>query len=160
MSDAPKVTSTATWTKAMAFTTELDGFEMPIDADEKFGGLGGGPKPKGLMLTALAGCTGMDVIAILDKMKIAPRLTSFRVDVSATLTEVHPKVFDRIELAYRFEGADLPPARLQRAVVLSQEKYCGVSAMLRPVAQLARAIYINGELHCTKEDPAPVVKPS
>ncbi|PKN54610.1 MAG: osmotically inducible protein C [Deltaproteobacteria bacterium HGW-Deltaproteobacteria-14] len=151
------MTSTVSWKDGMAFNGELGGFDVPLDADEKFGGVGYGPAPKGLMLTALVGCTGMDVIAILTKMKIAP--TKFTVDAEATLTSEHPKVFDQIRVIYRFEGEDLNEAKLQRAVQLSQEKYCGVSAMLRPIAQLSRSIYVNGSLLCVKDDPPPVVRP-
>lgn len=152
----PPMKSRSVWRGGMAFDADLDGFNVPIDADGEFGGVGHGPRPKGLMLVALCGCTAMDVAAILAKMKIHP--DTFEVSAEATLTSTHPKVFERIDLRYDFTGADLPADKLQRAVVLSQEKYCGVSAMLRPVVQLARTIYINGALHCQKDDPAPVAK--
>ena len=153
----PQVTSTVSWKDGMAFDGKLGGFDVPLDADEKFGGNEHGPRPKGLVLTALIGCTGMDVISILTKMKIAP--SKFTVDAEATLTSEHPKVFDQIRVIYRFEGEDLNESKLQRAVQLSQEKYCGVSAMLRPVAQLSRAIYVNGSLLCERDDPPPVIHP-
>ena len=152
------MTSRTVWRGGMAFDAALDGFAVPIDADAELGGVGHGPRPKGLMLVALCGCTAMDVAAILAKMKIQP--DTFEVSAEATLTATHPKVFDHIELRYDFTGADLPADKLQRAVILSQEKYCGVSAMLRPVVQLSRTIYINGALHCRKEDPPPVASPS
>lgn len=154
----PPMKSRSAWKGGMAFDAELDGYTVPIDADADFGGVGHGPRPKGLMLVALCGCTAMDVAAILAKMKIVP--DTFVVSAEATLTSTHPKVFERIELRYDFTGADLPADRIQRAVMLSQEKYCGVSAMLRPVVQLARTIYINGALFCQKEDPAPVARPA
>jgi len=159
MGDAfqPTSKSTAVWKDGLAFDATLNGHAFTLDADDAVGGLDRGPRPKGLMLTALIGCTGMDVIAILTKMKIKP--ARFEVEAEASLTSDHPKVYDHIRLNYRFEGEDLNPDKLQRAVVLSQEKYCGVSAMLRPVVQLSRAIYINGMLHCEKEDPPPVAKP-
>lgn len=153
----PQMSSRVVWKDGMAFDGSLEGFAVPLDADEAFGGRGNGPRPKGLVLTALIGCTAMDVASILTKMKIAPR--RFTVDAEATLTDTHPKVFDRIRVIYRFEGDGMNPDKLQRAVMLSQERYCGVSAMLRPVAQLSRAIYVNGELHCEKDDPPPVVTP-
>ncbi len=159
MSDAPQMTSSVTWTDGMAFDAGLDGFDFGLDADEQFGGQGRGPKPKGLVLTALVGCTGMDVISMLKKMKIAPKLTRFHVEAKAGLTDTHPKVFDRVDLVYYFEGEDLPLDRLKRAVKLSQEKYCGVAAMLRPVVQLSRAIWVNGELNCEQEDAAPIATP-
>ncbi|TNF32794.1 MAG: OsmC family peroxiredoxin [Deltaproteobacteria bacterium] len=160
MADAftPQSTSTATWKDGLAFDAKLNGHDIRLDADGQFGGQDYGPRPKGLLLTALIGCTGMDVISILTKMKIVPK--SFSVDAEATLTGEHPKVYDRIRLIYRFEGDNLNDAKLQRAVQLSQEKYCGVSAMLRPVAQLSRAIYVNGALLCEQEDPPPTVVPT
>lgn len=156
MGDAfqPTSKSTAVWKDGLAFDATLNGHAIALDADEGVGGRDLGPRPKGLMLTALIGCTGMDVAAILAKMKIVP--SRFEVEAEASLTSEHPKVYDRIHLNYRFEGEDLPADKLERAVNLSQEKYCGVSAMLRPVVQLSRSIFINGSLHSTKEDPPPV----
>ena len=152
------IATTVTWKQGMAVDAELDGHRFGLDADAEFGGTDHGPRPKGLVLTALAGCTALDVIAIAGKMKVP--FDTFSVDVEATLTTTHPKVFDRIRLNYRFTGPDLVPDKLQRSVMLSQEKYCGVSAMLRPVAQLSRAIFLNGELHCEKDDPPPIAAPT
>lgn len=122
------------WKENMAFGCNLDGHELVLDVPAESGGNDLGPRPKKLMLLALAGCTGIDVIAILKKMKIEPR--AFNVVVEGELTEEHPKKYTRMKVIYQFKGDDLPLEKLERAVQLSQEKYCGVSAMYREAIPL------------------------
>jgi putative redox protein len=117
------------WTGNMAFETELDGHKLTLDADEDVGGHNTGMRPKKLMLTALAGCTGIDVISILKKMKIVP--DKFNVKVDGNVTEDHPKQYDSMHITYEFQGDNLPEDKLMRAIELSQEKYCGVSAVYK-----------------------------
>jgi putative redox protein len=126
------------WTSGMAFEGHQDGFVVGLDADRDFGGQGKGPKPKTLLLTALGGCTAMDVVSILKKMQVP--LEGFEVQASGELTEEHPKVLKSIHLKYVFQGKDLPLEKLQRAVLLSQEKYCGVSAMLAKACPITHEI--------------------
>jgi putative redox protein len=151
--DPPLMTTHLTWKGDLAFDAEVDGFTVTLDAEEAVGGHELGPRPKTLILTALSGCTAMDVAAILKKMRV--QIDRFEVSADGVLTTTHPRVFSRIDLRYDFFGDDLPADKLQRAVRLSQEKYCGVSAMLRPVTQLARSIHVNGVLLCHAEDPPP-----
>jgi len=125
----------------MHFMGELDGHEIPIDADEQFGGQDKGPKPKGLTLTSLAGCTAMDVISILRKMRVEP--DDFSVEAEADVSDEHPMVFTKIKLIYRLTGKDLPRDKVEKAVQLSQERYCGVSAMLQKATPLAYEIIIT-----------------
>ena len=125
----------------MHFMGELEGFDIPLDADPAVGGQGHGPKPKGLALTALAGCTAMDVISILRKMKIEPE--AFSVDAESELTDEHPRVFAEIHLTYHFSGKDLPRAKLEKAITLSQDRYCGVSAMLGKSVPIRWSLEIN-----------------
>jgi putative redox protein len=127
--------------QGMHFMGILDGYEVPIDADKSVGGEGRGPKPKGLMLTALAGCTAMDVISILRKMKIEP--DSFSVEAEADLTDDHPKVFKAIRIVYRLRGKGIEREKVRKAIELSQEKYCGVSAMLKMAAPIEYEIVIE-----------------
>lgn len=127
-----------TWAGGMAFEAQQDGFTIGLDADPDFGGQGKGPKPKTLMLTALGGCTAMDVISILKKMQVP--VEAFEVQASGDLTDDHPKVFKAIHLKYVFKGKDLPMDKLQRAVGLSQDKYCGVSAMLAKACPVTHEI--------------------
>jgi len=123
-----------TFKDGMAFDVELEGHTFPIDAAEQFGGRGLGPKPKGLLLSSLAGCTGMDVVSILGKMRMP--FDSFAVDVTGELTDEHPKVYHKIHITYRFTGAELDAKKIEKAVRLSQETYCGVTAMLGKTAEI------------------------
>jgi len=134
--------SKVTWTDGMAFDAELEGFHFAIDADQEFGGRGLGPKPKGLLATALIGCTAMDVIAILRKMRVTPK--TFAVSADAVLTDEHPKRYTSIVIRYELTGDDLPHDKLRRAVKLSEERYCGVRATLAPVVDMHHEIWLNG----------------
>jgi putative redox protein len=125
----------------MHFVGELEGFEVPIDADPVVGGKDRGPRPKGLLLTSLAGCTAMDVISILRKMRIAPE--SFTVETEAELTVDHPKVFKSVRIVYRLRGKDIPREKVEKAVELSLERYCGVVAMLSKAAPISHEIVIE-----------------
>jgi putative redox protein len=129
------------WKDKMSFEVQLDGFKITMDADEKFGGQGKGVKPKGLTLVSLAGCTGMDVVSILKKMRV--EFDSFEIETNAVLASEHPKKFDRIELVYKFTGENLPYSKIEKAVTLSQENYCGVAATLKPSVKLSQKILLN-----------------
>lgn len=128
------------WKDGMAFEAEVNGHKIIIDADAAVGGRDLGPRPKPMMLLALAGCTGMDVISILGKMRITP--SYFNVAVEADMTTEHPKVYENIRIIYEFRGEDLPMDKLEKAVTLSQEKYCGVSAMLVKATSISHEIRI------------------
>ncbi|HEU5319532.1 MAG TPA: OsmC family protein [Methylomirabilota bacterium] len=107
---------------------------VQLDARAESGGESTGPTPMETLLTALAGCTGMDVVGILEKMR-AP-LVGLSVRVSGERAPIHPKVFTKIHIRYEFWGPALTAAQVERAVRLSQEKYCSVAAMLRPAVAL------------------------
>jgi len=126
--------SSGIWSGGMAFSMLQDGHEFTLDSTPDFGGADRGPRPKGLLLSALIGCTGMDVVSILKKMRVEGY--GFELTAEADTTEDHPVVFSAIRLVYVFRGRDLPRGKIERAVALSQEKYCGVSAMLRRAAPL------------------------
>lgn len=126
------------WKGEMAFKGLVNNHEFLLDADEAVGGNDSGPRPKNLVLACLAGCTGMDVVAILNKMQVA--YEGLKIEVSGDLTEEHPKYYHKIHIIYRFKGNDLPPDKLARAVELSQTKYCGVSFMLKSVAEITYEI--------------------
>ena len=132
--------TSVTLKEGMFFNGNLNGFEIPIDADEAVGGQNRGPRPKGLMLTALAGCTAMDVIRILRKMRHEP--DAFSVEVDADLSEEHPRVYTEIRIVYRLKGK-LDREKVEKAVVLSQDRYCGVSAMLKEAAPIRYDIIIE-----------------
>lgn len=123
-----------TWSGKMAFESNVDGHQIKMDAEACVGGDDSGARPKKLLLAGLAGCTGMDVVSILDKMKVS--FDSFEIITDAVQTEDHPKVYEKITVTYVFSGKDLPEDKLRRAIELSQDKYCGVSAMLRKSSEL------------------------
>lgn len=128
------------WTDKIAFETDMDGHKVIIDASEEVGGSDLGPRPKKLMLTALAGCTGIDVVMILKKMKV--EFEAFNVIVEGELTEEHPKQYNKMKIVYQFKGKDLPLAKLEKAVKLSEDKYCGVSAVYRKAMEMETEIRI------------------
>jgi putative redox protein len=129
---------TSEWKNGMQFNADVNNHTVSMDAEAKFGGKDAGPRPKTLLLASLAGCTGMDVVSLLKKMRV--EVDDFRIKVSGELTDEHPKYYHKIHVAYSFEGSDLDQAKLEKAVKLSQEKYCGVSAMLGKVADLTYEI--------------------
>ena len=128
------------WSGGMSFQTEVDGHKITVDAKEEFGGENNGPRPKPLMMVALAGCTGMDVISILKKMRVEPAYFNVRID--GNITEEHPKHFSSMKIIYEFKGEDLPMDKLEKAVELSQERYCGVSANYIKAMELSYEIVI------------------
>ncbi len=128
------------WKSDMAFEADMNGFKMMLDADPAVGGQNQGPRPKPLTLVSLAGCTGMDVISILKKMRIEPEY--FNVSVEGELTEEHPKYYHKIHMIYELKGQDIDPEKVEKAVSLSQDRYCGVSALLRHGAELTHEIRI------------------
>jgi putative redox protein len=129
-----------TWQSNMAFEATVNGHKIVMDADASGGGNDQGPRPKILLLAGLGGCTGMDVVSMLAKMKIVP--DKFWMEISAEMTDEHPKVYNQIKLVYCFKGNDLPKDKLEKAVNLSKEKYCGVSAMLSKTAEMSIEIKI------------------
>ena len=129
------------WTDKVAFETDMDGHKVIIDAKKEAGGSDLGPRPKKLMLTALAGCTGIDVIMILKKMKVEPE--AFNVIVEGELTDTHPKYYHKIKVIYKFKGKDLPKDKLEKAVNLSEEKYCGVSAVYKKAIDMETEIRVE-----------------
>jgi len=137
------ISSTARWKDGMAFEVGLEGFSFDIDADPEFGGKGRGPRPKGLLLSSLIGCTGMDVVAILGKMR--QRLTSLSVESEGELADEHPKRFTRIVVRYRIDGPGLADKKVRRAVQLSEERYCGVRSTLLPSVRIDSEIWLNGK---------------
>ncbi|MCE4565314.1 OsmC family protein [Maribellus sp. CM-23] len=128
------------WLEKMAFEAEVNGHKLILDAAEEVGGENRGPRPKPLLLTALAGCTGMDVVSILKKMRV--ELDNFDVIVEGDLTEEHPKQFYKMNVIYEFTGKDLPLEKLKKAVSLSEERYCGVSAMFKKAIEITSEIRI------------------
>ena len=100
-----------------------------------------GPTPMEMLLMGVAGCTAMDVVAILKKMRV--EIESLNVVVEGDLTDDYPKHFSRMHVIYEFTGKDLPVDKLQKAIDLSSEKYCGVSAVYRKAMEMTSEILIK-----------------
>ncbi|MDZ7260859.1 MAG: OsmC family protein [candidate division KSB1 bacterium] len=107
---------------------------VPMDAATKLGGLDAGARPMELVLIGLGGCTSMDVISILEKKRVP--LEDFEIELEAEQAEDYPRVFTSIKMKYIFYGKNIKPADVERAIELSQTKYCSVSAMLKKVADI------------------------
>jgi putative redox protein len=121
------------WKSGMRFEgANADGLRIVMDAHHDHGGTAGGPTPMETLLLALAGCTGMDVMPILRKMR-AP-VERFEIEVTADRAATHPRVLTAIHLRYAAAGPGLRAEQVAKAVALSQERYCSVSAMLRKAA--------------------------
>jgi len=131
------------WDGKMSFVSEVDGHRITIDAKQDFGGEDRGPRPKPLILTALGGCTAMDVISILKKMRV--NINTFEVKVDGTLTDEHPKHYFEITVNYNITGDDINHESVKKAVALSEERYCGVSYILKKALKINSRVFINGE---------------
>jgi len=129
------------WQGGMAFNTMLDGHSVTVDAPAEVGGNDSGPRPKALMLVALGGCTGMDVVSILKKMRV--EVEDFTMRISGNLTEEHPKHFDSMKLIYEFKGKDLSEEKIHKAIKLSMEQYCGVSAVYKKALDFEYEVVIK-----------------
>ncbi|SDB61173.1 putative redox protein [Flavobacteriaceae bacterium MAR_2010_188] len=112
-----------------------------MDTSPKDGEFSAGLRPKALMLASLAGCSGLDVASILDKMRV--KVSDFRIEVTGELTDEDPKYYHTVSVEYHFFGADLPQEKLQKAVDLSVEKYCGVMEMFRKFADVQTSIHYH-----------------
>jgi len=132
---------TTKWLSNMAFEADVNGHKIVLDADSSVGGEDRGPRPKPFMLLSLGGCTGIDVISILKKMRVD--VDEFNVRVEGELTEEHPKHFVKIHVMYEFTGKDLPMDKLKKAVELSEERYCGVSAVYKKTMEMTSEIIVK-----------------
>jgi putative redox protein len=133
---------TTTWKKNMQFESDNpSGISLTMDAGEENGGEGKGYRPKALMLSSLAGCSGLDVVSLLKKMHA--EVAEFRIDVTAELTEEHPKFYNKVKVDYHFSDSELQPKKIQKAVNLSVTKYCGVMEMFRQFAEVEIEIFLH-----------------
>lgn len=122
----------------MLFNADTMGGSFYIDAAQEVGGEGKGVRPKALMLTSLAGCTGMDIVSLLKKMRA--EVEGIEIDVAAELTEEHPKYYHKVHMEYRFYGKEFQKDKIEKAVNLSIDKYCGVMEMFRKFAEVTTEI--------------------
>ncbi len=135
-----KHTVNTSWQGNMKFDAVVSGHHVVMDALPVVGGNDEGARPKELMLAALAGCTGMDVVSILKKMRVEPEF--FNIRVEAQMTEEHPKHYTAMHIIYEFKGENLDLEKIQKAVKLSQDQYCGVSAAYSKAMEITFEIVI------------------
>jgi len=138
---AEPLTSTVNWTGRMHFQGRADfAHEVPIDFGPPLGG-GEGIKPMELTLMSLAACSGQTVISLLEKMR--QDVKAFSVRAVGKRQEDHPRVFTEIRLEFKVEGPALDHALVEKAVRLSEEKYCPVWAMMKKSVAVSSSIAIN-----------------
>ncbi|SFU27882.1 putative redox protein [Pustulibacterium marinum] len=139
-----KNTVTTKWLGNMKFeSTNPSGKTLTIDAGPESGGEGDGLRPKALMLSGLAGCSGLDVVHMIGKMRL--EVADFEIVTEAELTDENPKYYKSVVMHFNFYGDDLNETKLKRAVDLSVEKYCGVMEMFRQFAEMSVQINFNPE---------------
>jgi len=130
------------WMGKMQFNALVNGHTVIMDAPEKVGGEDNGPIPKPFILTALSGCTGMDIVAILRKAQT--EVKDFDIKVIGELSKTAPIQYTAIHLLYEFKGEDAFKTVALNAVNDSQEKYCGVSSMLKKALPVTLPVNYNG----------------
>lgn len=119
------------------------GHSIIVDGPKKAGGEESGYKPGELVLFALAGCTGIDVVKILEKMR--QELTGVEIEVKGYQPDEYPKPYNKIEIKYIFKGKNLDKNKIEKAINLSEEKYCMVSLSLKGVARITSSYEIIEE---------------
>ncbi len=117
------------WQGKMKFDAVVNGHHLTMDLSEEAGGENAGPRPKPLMLVALAGCTGLDVISLLKKMR--QEVEYFNLVVEGDTEDEQPNAFVKMHIIYELRGKDLDAEKIEKAISLSMERYCGVSAVYR-----------------------------
>jgi putative redox protein len=127
------------WQSDMHFVSEAEGGNVILDADQSVGGKGLGLRPKQLMLVSLSGCTGMDVASLLKKMRA--EVEEFKIEVDGELTEEHPKVYKKVVVHYYFKDKNYKKDKIEKAVDLSVNRYCGVFEMFRQFCDITHEIH-------------------
>jgi putative redox protein len=128
------------WISDMTFEADVDGYKIMMDAKPESGGHDAGSSPKKLMLVALSGCTGMDVVSVLKKMRV--EIEGCSIEVQGDVAEEHPKRYTKMHVIYTFTGKNLPMDKLRKAVSLSEETYCGVEALYKLAIEVTSEIKI------------------
>lgn len=132
------------WNANFAFHSDVDGHQVVTDAPVSVGGDDSGASPKKLMMVSLAGCTGIDVALVLKKMRV--EVEDIEIKVEAELTDDEPSLYSSMHIIYDFKGKSLPIDKLERAVKLSQEKYCGVSMMYKKIMDITWEIKYDPDI--------------
>jgi putative redox protein len=131
------------WMENMLFECDNHGLKTAIDATTEAGGGSEAPTPKELVLNAMMGCSAMDVIAILRKMRLAP--TRFEMKINAEKSSEHPIHFTKATLFFNLTG-DVPAEKIIKAVDASLTKYCGVNFMISQTCDIDFKVTLNGNM--------------
>lgn len=126
--------TTTVWKGGKAYDSFQNGAKIELESGVAFG-------PKALLLTGLAGCSGIDVVEILEKMRVP--FANLEIDAEAEQTEEHPKVFKTIHLTYKIKAEKDQREKIIKAIDLSLEKYCGVAAMLKKNSSIRYELVIT-----------------
>jgi putative redox protein len=116
------------------------GHEITIDTKKEYGGYDSGPAPMSMLLFSLGGCTLMDVISLLDKMRVD--YDDIKIQIRGERKDKHPRIFKNIEIKYIVYGKDPDESKIKKAIDLSTEKYCSVHAMLSKSALISNSYEI------------------
>jgi putative redox protein len=134
--------TTLQWKNDLIFEAEVNGYKIILDTTAENGGNESGPRPKPLLLAALSGCSGMDVVSILRKMKFDN--FTYNIEIDADSGTEYPMAYHTIRMKHILNGKDLKVDKVIKAVVLSREQYCAVYAMLSKAAEIKVSVEING----------------
>ena len=135
-------TVTTVWKENMLFESDNpSGHSVLIDTSSENGGENKGLGTKALMLSSLAGCSGLDVVSLLKKMRA--EVADFKMVAHAELTEEHPKYYHKVAVEYHFYGSNLQEDKINKAVKLSIDQYCGVMEMFRQFAKVTTEVYLH-----------------
>lgn len=126
------------WQGEMLFESNAPEGNVMIDAAKSVGGQGKGLRPKAMMLSALAGCTAMDVVSLLKKMRA--EVENIKIEAEGNLTEEHPIYYDKVHITYKFYGSSFKKDKIEKSVNLSVERYCGVMEMFRKFSSVTTEI--------------------
>ncbi|WP_436415944.1 OsmC family protein [Petrimonas sp.] len=129
------------WKENNIFETDVDGHNIVIDLAKDAGGDDAGPRPKKFVLVAAAGCSGLDVVEIVKKMRID--IKGFNIQIESDVTDEYPKQYTNLKVVYEFEGENLPKEKLERACQLSFDNYCGVLAMYKKAVPVTYEVRIK-----------------
>lgn len=132
---------TTVWKENLQFSSTNPGGDLMIDAGPENGGDGQGYRPKALMLSALAGCSGLDVASLIKKMRL--QVADFKIETEGLLTDRDPAIYHTVKVAYHFYGPELDEVKLTKAVNLSIDTYCGVMEMFRKFATVETSIHFH-----------------
>ena len=133
---------TTEWIGGMQFESDNpSGKTVIMDTDVEGTDVRFGLSPKAMMMSSLAGCSGLDIVSVLEKMKVIDY--KLRMEIEGELTDEHPKYYHTVTVDYHFTGHDLNPKKIKKAVDLSVDKYCGVMEMFRQFAEIKTNIHIH-----------------